>query len=499
MIKKRKHLAHKLMAGLLALGVFGIAQAGTPLWTFVPLTPTTLTVPANSSAIVQYQITNQSLQPYTLAMQPIPGITQLSTDFPQIIPSIGVCSARFVLRSKESCILSLLVNGAQLQRPIHFGPFVCQANFLSSCYQPSAANSLHIMPGSPITNAVISVSGSPLTLTANGSTGQLTVHNASTDVFATNIASNFTGTALDGLVTETGNTCNNVAPGTDCTLTYTPGGTSVPLTNFSIAGSNTNTLTAAIQIQQLSTLTSVSPTSGTASGGTGVTLTGTGLTGTTAVTFGGVAATSVNVVNSTTVTAVTPAHAAGIVDVAVTTPGGGATLTNGYTYVTTAVGQPASGGTIACLGGGLDNLIAATADNSSSIEWGATVTTNAQSTTDGSTNTATIVTVLGNNGGTPYAAQLCDNYAIDSLGNSPCQTGNTCYNDWFLPARDQLICLQTNQVAVGGFASTFYWSSTENSGAPTLLAELIQFPTLALVPATKTIAEAVRCVRAFTP
>ena len=58
----------------------------------------------------------------------------------------------------------------------------------------------------------------------------------------------------------------------------------------------------------------MSPNSGAASSGTGVTLTGVGLTGTTGVTFGGTAATSVHVVNSNTVTAVTPVHAVGPVD-----------------------------------------------------------------------------------------------------------------------------------------------------------------------------------------
>src|SRR5690606_11666161 len=78
------------------------------------------------------------------------------------------------------------------------------------------------------------------------------------------------------------------------------------------------------------TLTAVNPDSGPASGGTGFTLTGIGLTGATAVTFDGIAATSVNVVNSTTVTGVTPAHAAGVVDVVISTPAGNATLANGY-------------------------------------------------------------------------------------------------------------------------------------------------------------------------
>ena len=80
------------------------------------------------------------------------------------------------------------------------------------------------------------------------------------------------------------------------------------------------------------TVTSISPTTGTTVGGTSVTITGTNLTGATAVTIGGVAATGLTVVNATTITATTPAHAAGAVDVAVTTPGGTGTGTGLYTY-----------------------------------------------------------------------------------------------------------------------------------------------------------------------
>ena len=80
------------------------------------------------------------------------------------------------------------------------------------------------------------------------------------------------------------------------------------------------------------TLTNVAPNSGSTAGSTSVTLTGTNLTGATAVSFGGTAALGYTVNNATTITATTPAHAAGAVNVAVITPGGSATLTNGYTY-----------------------------------------------------------------------------------------------------------------------------------------------------------------------
>jgi hypothetical protein len=84
-------------------------------------------------------------------------------------------------------------------------------------------------------------------------------------------------------------------------------------------------------------LTSVSPNSGPIAGGTSVTLYGTNLAGTTAVSFGGVAATNLTVVNNSTVTATAPAHAAGAVDVQITTSGGTATRAGGYTYVASSV------------------------------------------------------------------------------------------------------------------------------------------------------------------
>ncbi len=69
-------------------------------------------------------------------------------------------------------------------------------------------------------------------------------------------------------------------------------------------------------------ITAVAPTSGPQTGGTPVTITGSGFTGATAVTFGGTPATGVTVVNDTTITATTPAHAVGPVGVVVTAPGG---------------------------------------------------------------------------------------------------------------------------------------------------------------------------------
>ncbi len=69
------------------------------------------------------------------------------------------------------------------------------------------------------------------------------------------------------------------------------------------------------------TVTGVSPTDGTISGGTSVTITGTHLSSVSTVYFGTTAATSYNVVSSTEITAVSPSHAAGLVDVTVFSQG----------------------------------------------------------------------------------------------------------------------------------------------------------------------------------
>ena len=70
------------------------------------------------------------------------------------------------------------------------------------------------------------------------------------------------------------------------------------------------------------TVTGVSPSSGPTGGGTSVTITGTTFTGATAVKFGATDAASFTVNNSTTITATSPSHAAGTVDITVTTPPG---------------------------------------------------------------------------------------------------------------------------------------------------------------------------------
>lgn len=82
---------------------------------------------------------------------------------------------------------------------------------------------------------------------------------------------------------------------------------------------------------------SISPNSGTAAGGTSVTISGSGFTDATAVTIGGADATGVSVDNDTTITATTPAGNVGTASVEVTTPEGTNAPNTLYTY--TAIPQ----------------------------------------------------------------------------------------------------------------------------------------------------------------
>ena len=78
-------------------------------------------------------------------------------------------------------------------------------------------------------------------------------------------------------------------------------------------------------------ITGVSPSSGSVSGGTSVTITGTDFNGATAVTFGGVPATF-SLSGGTQISATTPAGVVGPVDVEVTTGAGTGTSAGAFTY-----------------------------------------------------------------------------------------------------------------------------------------------------------------------
>ncbi|MFF5960635.1 IPT/TIG domain-containing protein [Streptomyces luteogriseus] len=140
-----------------------------------------------------------------------------------------------------------------------------------------------------------------------------------------------------GLATATGvsfgaNTATpTVVSDTQLTVTVPAGAAAGPVgVSVTTAGGTNNGLS--YTYVDAPTVATVVPASGPASGGTGVTITGTNLDSTESVTFDGTPA-PFSVVNSTTVSAVTPPGTVGAVDVVVANPAGSDTAGGAYTYV----------------------------------------------------------------------------------------------------------------------------------------------------------------------
>ena len=151
-------------------------------------------------------------------------------------------------------------------------------------------------------------------------------------------------------------------------------------------------------------ITGIVPVTGDVAGGTGVTISGTNFVNGATVSMGGVAATNVVRVNMTTITATTPAHAAGLVDVVVTNPGETPlTLTDGFTFaaapaptVTSIV--PTSGSTA---GGTIVTITGTNFVNGATVSIGGVATTGetgAETTSLAVINGTTITAVTGARG-----------------------------------------------------------------------------------------------------
>jgi hypothetical protein len=152
---------------------------------------------------------------------------------------------------------------------------------------------------------------------------------------------------------------------TATTPPHAAGTVDVTVTNAS--GTSANTTGDDYEFVGGPSIESIDPVGGPTTGGTQVTINGFGLLGATAVKFGATAAATFTVNSDTKITATSPAHAEGIVDITVTAPGGTTanTLADDFAYGAAAVSSispnkgPASGGTIVTIHG--TNFIGATA------------------------------------------------------------------------------------------------------------------------------------------
>lgn len=116
---------------------FSNVQAGMPLWSFTPLTATTISVPSNGTATIRYSVRNNARIQKSLNMRPIAGITQVTTE--------GFCGSTFVLGPGQSCELNLSVSGkAMTHNIVNEGPIVCVGSSNLQCYQPASSNLINV-------------------------------------------------------------------------------------------------------------------------------------------------------------------------------------------------------------------------------------------------------------------------------------------------------------------------------------------------------------------
>jgi hypothetical protein len=109
-------------------------------------------------------------------------------------------------------------------------------------------------------------------------------------------------------------------------------------------------------------VTGVTPNSGSTTGGTTVSITGSGFCGASGVSFGGTAASSFTAQSDTLISAVAPVHAAGSVDVRVTTAGGTSAISPADQFTYVAVPARSSCSTGQYTFGGSDGTTWATID-----------------------------------------------------------------------------------------------------------------------------------------
>lgn len=205
----------------------GASYAGTPVWTFTPLTATSFRLLPNETATIQYAITNQSNKPHTLHMTPIPGVTQVT--------SSGNCGNPFHLNGHESCTLTLLVTGSGLTGDVVDGPIVCQSSALQ-CYRPASSQTTNIIRATSISLTFPQQSDRVIPVNTDEALSLTITNSANSEINANNVQATLPAGWTN--VTQDASNCISIPPGASCMLKFTSTAPYEP-GQIIISGSNT--------------------------------------------------------------------------------------------------------------------------------------------------------------------------------------------------------------------------------------------------------------------
>ncbi len=260
---------HKTLStsfGALLLSLSGFIYAGSPVWTFLPLGATTISVSTSGTATIQYQVTNHSKKTHVLKMRGITGISQNTTP--------GNCANPFTLGYQQSCTLTLTLDGSSLQGSVAGGPVICQQGNALQCYQPSPSDALNITLTTAPGATTLTTSVSHLALSTTGYTeyGVSGTPTPTSGVPRTITVSNTGSNATLNLsirypnwpsgTTASSNCGASLAAGSSCTITITPSNTATSDNNgaacttgveptpqtITISADNANTVSSTVVI-----------------------------------------------------------------------------------------------------------------------------------------------------------------------------------------------------------------------------------------------------------
>ncbi len=282
-----------------------------------------------------------AMQLYGITLDAAGNVDVVGAAYPGLATTTGVVDPTDTTGGPQAMAASLSPNGATLR----------WATYLGGTNGTSEADAVVVAPDGSLLVAGGTASTSGV---ATAGAPQVTYGGGSSDAFLVDLAPDATsvnwGTYLGG-------------PGADWAMSMSPvpggvaiGGLASP-PSFPVTAGSLQTTPSGSQygfvadVLVAPTVTSVSPASGPATGGTTVTVNGTGFTGATAVHVGAAAA-SFTVVSDTQLTATVPPGSIGTVDVTVTGPGGTSATATGdhFTYVASGYRLVAADGGVFAFG-----------------------------------------------------------------------------------------------------------------------------------------------------